>query len=249
MPATLDAVVALHKTLNQLAAAQARLDTIPDWMRELHEEHSQRRAEIEAAAAVAAEAASERREAEAVAADSEQRLKQFQEQIGRVSTQREYGALLKEIDTAKEVIRKAEQTALEALEKSETSKAQQAELEERFKELDERYQAELGKWESEKPAVARAIEELTETCERQRAQVPRGTLSLFERIYERYRGQALARVRQTPVVRGNPGWHCEACSFNVRPQTVVEIRAGQRVNLCESCKRILFWEDEEDQVS
>ncbi len=244
MPAKLDAIVNLQTTLNKLADANQRLHSIPDWMQELHEEHSGRQAEIDVVAETAAAADRGRREAEAAASDAEEKLKHYQQQIGRVSTQREYGALLKEIDTVKDLIRDAEQKALEAMEKNEESLKQLEEQREGFRDLDERYQAELVKWESEKPEVAAAIDDLKRRCKELRDAVPRPTLTLFDRIYERYDGQALARVRKMEMIRGNAMWHCEACSFNVRPQIVVEIKTGGRLNQCDSCKRILYWEDE-----
>ncbi len=244
MTAPLDAIVALQTTLTELTAASERLNSIPDWMRELHEEHSQRKAEIDAVAMVGTEAERERREAEAAVSDAQEKHQQYQQQIGKVSTQREYGALLKEIDTVKSQIRTSEQKALEALERIEEAQQQLTVQEEGFSELDERYQTELAKWESEKPAVADLIKDLTGRCELLRSEVPRNTLTLFDRIYERYDGQAMARVHSIQIARGNTMWHCDACSYNVRPQTVVEIRNGGAVSQCEGCKRILFWQDE-----
>jgi uncharacterized protein len=244
MTATLDAIVALHKTLIELKAASERLDSIPDWMQELHQEHRGRKAEIEQVEAESAAAEHQRRAAEAEAGDAQQLLARYQTQLGAVSTQREYSALLTEIDSAKEHIRTAEQQALEALENHEQAKKKLTELEEGFRELDERYQAELAKWEDEKPAVASSIEELRARAEKLRAEVPRNHLLLFDRIYDRYDGRALARVRETAVARGNAMWHCEVCSYNVRPQIVVEIRTRHKLNQCESCKRILYWEDD-----
>ena len=68
---------------------------------------------------------------------------------------------------------------------------------------------------------------------------------LFDRLCERNAGAALARVRKMDVARGNAMWHCEGCSYNVRPQVLVEIRDRGSLCQCDSCKRILYWEDEE----
>ncbi len=247
-PPTLDAIVALHKTVTELNAATERLDSIPDWMQELHQEHSERKAEIDRVEEESTAAEQQRRSAEGDASDAQELLARYQKQLGAVSTQREYSALLSEIDAAKEQIQNAEQLALEALENHEQAKSRLTELEEGFRELDERYQEELSKWEDEKPAVASSIDELREQAEKLREEIPRNHLLLFDRIYDRYQGRAMARVRQTTMVRGgNPMWHCEVCSYNVRPQIVVEIRTRHKLNQCESCKRILFWEDEDDE--
>ncbi|MEE8523874.1 MAG: hypothetical protein V3T72_08080 [Thermoanaerobaculia bacterium] len=244
MTATLEAIVTLQKTLTELKAATERLDSIPDWMQELHQEHSERKEVIEQVEAESSAAEQQRRSAEAEASDAQELLARYQKQLGAVSTQREYGALLTEIDSAKGQIRNAEQRALEALESHEQAKQKLADLEDGFRELDERYQSELDKWEEEKPAVESSIEELRGRSEKLRAKVPRNHLLLFERIYDRYHGRALARVRETTVVRGNTMWHCESCSYNVRPQIVVEVRTRLKLNQCDSCKRILFWEDD-----
>ena len=240
----LESIVSLHMTLTELADADRRLNSIPEWMSELHEEHSERKAGIEAVEAAATAAEQERREAEAALEDAQEKQKRYQEQLGKVSTQREYGALLTEIDTTKGQIAESEKAALDATERKEQSEAKREELREAFRDLDERYNAELEKWESEKPAVADTIKVLEARSEELRASVPRNVLLLFDRLYEHSDGKALARVRTMTAVRGNAMWHCEACSYNVRPQVVVEIRNQGTLNQCDSCKRILYWEDE-----
>ncbi len=244
MSGHLQAIVSLHTTLCELVAADLRLNSIPEWMSELHAEHSEKKAGIEAVEAEIAAAEQERREAEAALEDSHEKRKRYQEQLGSVSTQREYGALLTEIDTTKSQVRESEMAALEAAERSEEAEKRLQELREAFRDLDQRYQAELEKWEREKPAVADTVAQLKRRSEELRASVPRNVLVLFDRLYERSAGQALARVKKMTVAGGNDMWHCESCSYNVRPQVVIEIRTRGTLNQCDSCKRILYCEEE-----
>ena len=245
MSGNLTTIVSLQETLTELNGAQERLNAIPEWMSELHEEHSGKKADIEAVEAEGTAAEQQRREAEAELADAQERQKRYQEQLGGVSTQREYGALLKEIDTTKEQSKNSELAAIEAAERKEQSEAKSLELREAFSDLDARYNSELEKWESEKPAVADLVKQLEARAGELRAVMPRNVLVLFDRLRDRSAGQALARVRKMDVARGNAMWHCESCSYNVRPQIVVEIRNQGALNQCDSCKRILYWEDEE----
>ncbi len=245
MSGHLDAIVSLHTTLIEHAESERRLNTIPEWMRELHEEHSGRKAEIEVVEAEGAAAEHQRRESEAALADAEEQQKRYQEQLGRVSTQREYGALLKEIDTTKGLISKNEQAAIEAAELKDQADAKLSELNEAFRDLDQRYHVELEKWESEKPAVADVVKQLTAQIKELRAAVPRNDLVLFDRLVEKAGGAALSRVQTIKELKGKKMWHCEACSYNVRPQVVVEIRDRGSINQCDSCKRILYWQDED----
>ncbi|MEM1202059.1 MAG: hypothetical protein AAGN66_02400, partial [Acidobacteriota bacterium] len=215
----LEVILSLHENMSALDAARARLAGVPDWMLELHDEHSAKKAEIEIEEAAAVEATRLRREAEAEVADHQEKLKRYQQQISQVTTQREYGALLKEIDTAKGQIKDLEEKALEALESHEAAVQKAEEMREGFQDLDQRYQAELEKWEEEKPGVEALTRELEAKLEELRANVPRSLFSQFQRIRERTGGMPVARVGRLQMARTNNAmWHCMACNFNVRPQ-------------------------------
>jgi predicted nucleic acid-binding Zn-ribbon protein len=238
----LETIVELQEALDRLAEAQERLHGIPDWMRELHEEHGTKKAEITALEESAETLARERRAAESSIADSQEKLKKYQQQINKVSTQREYGALLQEIDGAKAQIASFEEQAFAALEKLDQTQRDLAALRESFKELDVRYAAELARWEAEKPAVAAKVAELEARIAGFKEKLPRGLFSQFERIRERHGGTALAPIRllERPGGKGPREWHCGACNYRVRPQVVVEIRNSNDLVQCDSCKRILY---------
>jgi predicted nucleic acid-binding Zn-ribbon protein len=151
---TIDTVVDLQKAHDELKAAEELLHGIPDWMRELHDEYSGRRAEIEAIEALIEAAAAERRTAEAGVEDSQEQLKHYQEQIGRVRNQREYSALLQEIDLIKQQIQRLEEQGIQAMEQQELEQARLDEERQAFSDLETRYNQELEKWEAQKPEVA-----------------------------------------------------------------------------------------------
>lgn len=247
MPGHLESIVVLHKTNTELVEAKEKLAGIPDWMRELHDEHSGRKAEIDAEAAKRDEAAKERRAAEASLADAQEKAKHFQSQISQVSTQREYTALLKEIDTVKAQISDLEKEVLQQIENHDEAEGALKKLEDDFRDLDERYKGELSKWEAEKPGIADRVKILTREVDQLRSKMPRPVRALFDRIYDRHTTTALSRIVKVQTIKGgNTMWHCECCSYNVRPQILVEIRNDGAVIQCESCKRILYIEDEGD---
>jgi predicted nucleic acid-binding Zn-ribbon protein len=245
MNPSLETVVELQQAILRIKEAEQRLHGIPDWMRELHDEHAARKAEIDELEQTVEEAARDRRTAEAAVADSQEKLKKFQQQINRVSTQREYGALLQEIDTVKSQIGGYEEQAFSSLERHDQKQKELEEKQDGFRELASRYAAELARWESEKPAIAQQVTTLREQIEDLRRKLPRQVLAQFERILERNPAGALAPVRliERPG-RGPREWHCGVCNYRVRPQAVVEIRNGDSLVQCDSCKRVLYLEDE-----
>jgi predicted nucleic acid-binding Zn-ribbon protein len=252
MSQNLESIVELQNALSQLKEAEQRLHGIPDWMRELHDEHAARKAEIDALQESAEAAARDRRTAEATVADAQEKLKKYQQQINKVSTQREYGALLQEIDTVKTQITSSEEAAFSSLERHDKAEKDLEEQRERFRDLEERYAAEQSRWESEKPGIARQVADLRGRIDGIKGKLPRNLLSQFERVTLRYPAGALAPVRLIDRAdragRHQREWHCGACNYRVRPQTVVEIRDGSSLVQCDSCKRILYLEAEPQQV-
>ena len=241
----LESILALHVTLVELEECRRKLAGVPDWMEELHGDYTARKAEIDSEEEIVAAADKARREAEAEVRDAQEKLEKYQGQISQVTTQREYGALLKEIDTVKEQIKSAEDSALKALQANEDASEKAEALRAEFAELEGQYKGELGKWEAEKPSVASREQELETKAAALREKVPPGLHSLYKRLYGATNGEAVAEVLRIEVARGQIMWHCKACHYNVRPQLLVEIRGGG-IQQCESCKRILYWKDDDD---
>lgn len=238
----LSAVAKLQQALKEAEDLEALLSGIPDWMQELHDEHSERKAEIDAIAESLEEAAGERRAAEGIEADCQEKLKGYQEQIGQVRNQREYGALLQEIDTVKNQIAEAEEAGLAALEQHEALEKQLEEANAAFADLDQRYADSLEKWETEKPEIARQAEEVRGSIvDLEKALSPR-ILAHFKRVFAHHEGNAMAEVQEIQQTgrKGARIWHCGACNYRVRPQAVVEVAKEGNLVLCDSCKRILY---------
>lgn len=247
MGSELGTIVDLQRAIDDLKRADELLAGIPDWMQELHAEHSTQKGSIDELRAEMDEAASDRRTAEAEVNDLREKVKHFQEQIALVRNQREYGALLHEIDMAKQQISDSEEKAIEAMERHDTASKRLEEELESFEQLDERYSAELEKWEAQKPEVAQKASELRDRVAVLKERLPRGRLALFERILKHRGGAALAPIRE--VARGGKSpkiWSCGACNYRVRPQTVVAIQTQGTIETCDSCKRILYISEDDD---
>ncbi len=243
---TIDLVIELQNTHNELRAAEELLGGIPDWMEELHQEYSTRKAEIDAIQESIDTASAQRRTAEAGIADAQEKLLHYQDQIGRVRNQREYSALLQEIDVVKQAIQGLENDSLQALETMESEGSRLEEAQQAFEELETRYNEELAKWEAQKPDVAANAEKLRSHIDELRSQLPDDAVRSFDAGFERFDGTALASIQlvQRPG-KGPRMYHCSACNYRVLPQAVVEVRNNGTIVHCDSCKRILFFEEAE----
>lgn len=245
MARLLDTVVALQKALDKLSELDESLAGVPPEMRELHDEYTARKAEIDALEATIGEAEAQRRAAEVSSQDCEVKLKHFQEQVARVRTQREYSAILQEIDTVRGEVRALEDQALAAMEQQEAAENELGALREDFADIDARYRVEAEKWEAARPGVEQRADSMRAQVAELREQLTPGSRMVFERLYERFGGDALAEVVSVArgIARSPEMWNCAACHYNVRPQSVVEIRNHGALVHCDNCKRLLYIEE------
>jgi predicted nucleic acid-binding Zn-ribbon protein len=244
MATTLETIVELHRVLHGLEQARQRLLALPEPMQELHQEHQKHQQEIERLEGEIREGETLRRAAEGKAQEAQSKIAHFQEQIGRVTTQREYGALLSEIDTAKAQQRQCEDEALAALERVEAATAQRTALGAEFQDLDRRYREGLLLWEAEKPDIQAQIGRLEGTSQTLRERLPKSALTIFERLYERHGGEPLARIVRLERSGGPTLYRCSVCNYQVRPQAVVEIRGSAELRICDCGQQRIFYLDE-----
>jgi predicted nucleic acid-binding Zn-ribbon protein len=241
----LSKLIEFHRVASELAATRDQLAGVPEEMRSLHEEYVEARSALDALEAEAERARTERRQAEAAIADAQERLRKFQHQVPMVRNQREYAALLTEIDTAKAEIKRLEEAALESLDSAERIGSEVQERQSGFAEVKARYDEQLAAWEARKPEVARRADELAHAADQLRGELPRPIVAQYQRIAGRYEGAALSPLRRADTPGTTTVWFCSTCNYQIRPQVAVEIRSRGTIVQCEGCKRFLFVEDED----
>jgi predicted nucleic acid-binding Zn-ribbon protein len=232
-----------HRLVRELAGAHARLAGVPEEMRALHDEYTAARGEIDSLAALAEEAKRERIAREGAVAEAQEKLRKFQQQVPMVRNQREYGALLTEIDTAKASLRSLEEAVLETLERAETAARSLEERRAGFADVEARHATALAEWEAKKPEVAAEARGLEREIAALREELPKPLVVSYGRLAERYRGEALAPLARVERAGGSVLWACSSCNFQVRSQVALEIRTHGAVVQCDGCRRFLYAED------
>jgi uncharacterized protein len=159
--------------------------------------------------------------------------KKFMESLMQVKNQREYAAVLKEIDAVKALIGTHEEAVLQGMEESESLKA---DLDARSGHIEQeriRVGEEHARVEREAAAAAARIAE----AERERvgleADLPQDLIASVRRVEESRGGVFLAKAEKEL---------CQACFVRVRPQVFQEIRAASRIHSCGHCRRFLYHE-------
>jgi len=238
-------LAAYHRLVLELASETERLHGVPEEMRAVHDEYTAAQEEISALAEEADAAKHERIAREGAISEAQEKLRKFQQQVSKVRNQREYTALLAEIDGAKAQLRDLEEGLIELMERAEATETALAERRAGFGDLEERHAAALADWESKKPGVAARVAELETQAEAAKAELSRPIVAQYARLAERYGGDgAVSSLTSTERAGGALIWHCSSCNYHVRPQLALEIRSRGMLVQCDGCRRFLIHLDE-----
>ena len=152
-----------------------------------------------------------------------------------VKTNKEYSAVLLEIEEIKQIKAKTEEEILGLMEMQERLAVDVKEAEGRLKTREEQARQDEGVVRGK---LAKVEEELTgvraERTTRAKA-LSGGTLASYERIMKARGGTAVAAVGLASI--------CGGCRMSIRPQALMELRGATGLMTCENCGRFMYWQE------
>jgi len=215
-----------------------RLAKIPVEREQIENEFNQFAAEFLALKNRYEQTLKDRKQLEADLADTQQKHEKFQQDKMRVNNEKEYSAVLREIDSSKKLISSLETEILKRMEEIEQMeselKVQAPAIETKRGEVD----STLVSLDREREEALRLSVELEDRRRGLCEKLPRDLFSTYDRMSRSKRGQALSEI-----IDGV----CTACRMKVRPKVFSDVRRGDQMITCESCGRILFYRSEPQQ--
>ncbi|MEE9166797.1 MAG: C4-type zinc ribbon domain-containing protein [Candidatus Neomarinimicrobiota bacterium] len=167
--------------------------------------------------------------------DRKGKIEKLKDQLYLVKTNREYDALMSEIDHLKGEVDEEELRELELSEENER-------LEEQVK-LD---RLETGHMEQELRLRKKELAETISKTERQYKKLMLEREALTPKIDARYMGlyDRVRGAREGVAVVPIVDHACGGCHSRVTSQSLVEIRHGHTIVQCPVCRRILYWRED-----
>jgi predicted nucleic acid-binding Zn-ribbon protein len=163
----------------------------------------------------------------------EEKRKKFMDDLMQVQNQREYSAMLKEIDSVKAQIADHEDAILKDLEEIEKLKGELETHEAHIKEERQAVESERAKVEAEAGEAGQAIESKTTERARVESELPRDLVTVLRQLEATRQGIFLSSAEKGI---------CQCCFVRVRPQVFQEIKQAAAVHTCDSCRRFLYHE-------
>jgi predicted nucleic acid-binding Zn-ribbon protein len=234
----LDRLFRLQEILLEVRKKTERKEKTPDHLTHIEAAYKDALKRRQDAGSKLGQAESRKRTLESEVQDLNEQLKKYQQQLVAVKTNREYGALLNEMDGVKREVRQREDEILQLEEEVGKTRAEADEREQLFPEETAGYEEQMTEWRAEQAVLAEEIARGEAQANELRGSIDRRLLSTFDRIAKARAGVAVARVTMVGLQTAA----CSACNVRLRPQLLSDLRLTKEPILCESCKRILYWD-------
>ena len=187
---------------------------------------------VDAAKARLAAAQERRRTEEKEVATVQARLAKYKDQLLELKTNREYQAMLHEIETAQNDIRGREDRVLEIMMESDELNAEIKKNEADLKAAERDTASERAELDAELATLQAVFDKTRDERTKLVAQIDRGVLSIFETTAKGRKGVAVAEARNGL---------CTICHVRLRPQVFNEVTKNESIIQCDSCRRILYF--------
>ena len=164
--------------------------------------------------------------------DLETKRSKYKGQLMEVKTNKEYTAVLHEIEGVERDIKAREDVILEEMEKAEALGLDVKREEADFKLVEADAKKEKADLDARAATLGAEAQRLGKERDEVAASVPEESLALYTRV---------AKQRGTGVAEARDGM-CQSCHVRMRVQIWVEVRKNEQIFQCESCSRVVFYD-------
>ena len=228
----LEKLVQLQKADAELRRVETALQEVPRQRAEAEGLLKQERQRLDQAKEALAESQKARRQHEGGLQDLETKRSKYKGQLMDVKTNKEYTAMLHEIENVEREIKAREDQILVEMERAEGLTAEIKQEEVVFKAAEERHRTLARTLEERQKALDAERTELTKSRDAVAQGLGGDLLELYGRV-ARLRGSAVAEARDEM---------CQVCHVKLRPQMYMNLKHNAEIVQCPACNRILYFE-------
>ncbi len=228
-------LVRIQESDLQVDDLKARAESIPRESAALDADLAEAKDSLDRAKARYKDLEKQQRHEELILEDKNNLLKKYDTQLFAVKTNKEYKAMLAEMDAVKADISSIEERILEILTDIDYATEEVASAEKTVG--DEEAAVHDRKIQLEKE-LEEVKQKLGERQQMKQELIPGVDEDLYQ-LYERIRKAKKNGPGAVPVVNDS----CGGCFMQIPAQVVNELIAGDRIITCQSCSRILYWEE------
>ncbi len=182
----------------------------------------------------------DRREKEREIEEERDKFERAKAKLMSIKTNKEYYAMLKEIEATKRTNAQREEDLLAVMGRYEESEKRLAGFKEEVDEVGGRYRERMVDIEAKMASFDKEIAALDAKRGGMASGIDAGLARRFEMIFDRRDGIAVVAARNQS---------CMGCHMNISPQLFNLLQRDDRIHTCPNCNRILYYEAPEAEAS
>lgn len=161
-------------------------------------------------------------------------LKKLKSLMMAIKTNKEYDALVSQIDAVKAAINEKETTLLETIERIEILEGGIEELRNKSTETKEQNDDQLSILQEKMDSVGTKVQMKDDERQNIVVRVPKRIMSIYERIRKSRGGSVVIAVKKRA---------CGACFKALPPHRIQELKRADQLITCDNCGRLLIWQN------
>lgn len=168
----------------------------------------------------------------------QEKIKRAEGRMSEVKTNKEYQALLSEIDAVKEANGRMEEEILQVLDEIDELKKDLSKREKEVGVVLEKIEVERKKLQEKMTHDEKTWNEEMERREVLSKQIESKLFKLYNTLKEKRQGVGVVSAKNET---------CQGCFVNVPPQLFIEVQKNNALIRCPNCNRILYWEGDRNR--
>ncbi|MBI5342013.1 MAG: hypothetical protein HZB63_01575 [Deltaproteobacteria bacterium] len=226
-------LIDLQEIMSKVRALQEEKRKVPLEVADLKALFEEREAKFLTAQQEFEQLKKDRREKEREIEEERDKVERAKAKLMSIKTNKEYYAMLKEIEQTKRTNTQREDELLAILARYEETEKREAEFHAEVDEVEGRYRERMVDIEARMGSFDKDIAVLDEKKAEVAKRLEKGLARRFEMIFDRRDGVAVVPARNQS---------CTGCHMHVSPQLFNLLQREDRIYACPNCNRILYYE-------
>lgn len=227
-------LIEIQKIDQEVRTLNTKKQTLPEKAAELDESFRSGRERIDEERTGLEGLSKLHREKESELKAGQEKLRKARERLHEVKTNKEYQAMLTEIETIEKTNGKIEEEILLLYDRIDERKGALKTHEKEFEAVRATYETERRKIEEEMASLDGALQEQKARFDSLIGDLEPDLRRRYEMIKVRRNGVAVVAVRKGV---------CCGCNMNLPPQLYNELQRSDQIHCCPNCNRLLYWDE------
>ena len=234
MEKQLSLLIQLQEIDTQIRSLAEQKNKLPEIVASLERQRTASREELEKIREGLQTAQKNKRERDKDLEAGAQKVEKLKARTSEIKNNKEYQALLKEIEAGEQENKVIEDEILVLMEKIDAAAAAITEAEKKTEETNAAISAEQKEHEAEIEKIDEALKSAQQQQEKIAAGVEPSLLTRYQGLLASKAGSAIAEARSES---------CSGCYMSIPPQVFVNVKKNESIIACPHCNRILYYKE------